>query len=270
MYYPGSEVGSGEPNIETPSVVSENPVTIPQFALLYTILLGEAFQYFRKTDLVKEIYPTLVRVAGWYKRHEDAAGLVLLTEGVTDPATYAANSRIPFLMAGGPTNAVGADLIVARAAAPAVVATRSFDSRWRWTPGGEAVRRAAGADFALVASYGPPAVPPTAPAIVPGTTRVADVTTLLYYDPVGMFEVTGTELLKIARRLAAPADASAGPVYLQPQVDAAKIEAARTYRVAVPVAAISPFTAMVQLAPRRYLLTDLVVSDALERYLAAP
>jgi hypothetical protein len=203
-----------------------------------------------------------------------------------NPATYAANSTIPFLMAGGPANAVGADLIITRAAAPTVVATRSFDSRWRWTPGretspllpaslkthrdysaviGSAVCRAAGADFAFIGTYGPPAQP----AIVPGTTRAADVTALFYYDPVGVFEVSGTELLEIARRLAAPADASQGPVYFEPQVDAGKIEGDRTYRVALPVDAISPFTAMVQMAPRHYRQTDLLVSDALERFLAA-
>jgi len=202
-----------------------------------------------------------------------------------NPATYAAASAIPLLMADARTNAVGVDLIVARATGQTLVATRSFDSRWRWTPGretsplvpeaikthrdfsaavGAAIRRAADADFALVGLYGPV----EAPAVVPGTTRVCDLAPLLFhYDPVGVFEATGAELTDLAHRIAAPKDPTSKPVYFEPQVTTGALEAGRTYRVAIPVDAISPFTTLALIAPRNYRLTDLQVSDALARHL---
>jgi hypothetical protein len=76
MYYPGTEPGVGERAEQMLAQASENPTNIPQFALFYAIFVGEHYQYFGKRQLIEEIYPTLVRLAGWCKRHTNEAGLL--------------------------------------------------------------------------------------------------------------------------------------------------------------------------------------------------
>ncbi len=231
-------------------------------------------------------FPAAGNALGLVHYNPLAPGRLVFWVASDNPATYAANSAIPLLMAGGPAFAVGVDLIVARATGQTVVATRSFDSHWRWTPGretsplvppsiknyrdlaaalGSAVRKSADADFALVGLLGPV----TDPAVVPGLTRVSDLGPLYFhYVPVGVFEATGAELAAMAEKLATPADPTAKPVYFEPAVGAAKLDPARTYHVAIPIDVISPFTTLAQLAPRNYRLTDLQAFDAVARHLA--
>jgi hypothetical protein len=64
---------------------------------------------------------------------------------------------------------------------------------------GEAVRRAAAADFALVELRRIRRLRP----VTPGVTRVCDVVPFFANLPIGMFEVSGAELLGIARQAAA-------------------------------------------------------------------
>ena len=208
----------------------------------------------------------------------------------TSPATYAANSAIPALMGGRTSSlsgaACGADLLVMDATAPTLVAARSFDSRWRWTADrsaspllpasfkthadfaialGVAIRRAAGADLALARLYGPP----DAAAIAPGTTRVSDVMSLFCFSPVGVAELSGTELAEAARRFAA----DGGPPLLccrTAAVEAAALQPDTIYRVAFPTDLIWRFSTVARMAPRNCRQTDLGVSEALERFLIEP
>jgi hypothetical protein len=201
-----------------------------------------------------------------------------------DPSAYAANSAIPSTMGGGDFHAgeaFSADLVVMRASSSTLVAARSFDSRWRWVPGrdasplvaarlaqpgdfeqavGEAIRRAAAADFALIGATAPAAPPP----VSIGVTRISDVVPLYANIPIGMAEVSGTELLDMARL------ASAKDSGLQiPSFDAGRIEAGRTYRVAMPVNILWTFSGAIQPAPRNYRLTGLDSGDAVARFLPA-
>ncbi len=205
-----------------------------------------------------------------------------------DPRTYAANSAIPALMGGSDATiggcVCGADLLVMDATATTVVATRSFDSRWRWSPGrldsplvpaslkthldfslavGRAVRKAAGADFAMIGLYGAPGDAP----IVPGVTRVADMTPLFYFNSVGVAEMSGSELKDVARCFASAGDS---PLHLCAAqcVDVAGLEPGRSYRVAFPTSLLWRFSSLVKMAPRNYRCTDLSVDEALERFLA--
>ena len=209
-----------------------------------------------------------------------APGRLIFWVASGDPAAYAANSAVPSAMAGGAfhtANAFGADLVVMSAASPTLVAARSFDSRWRWVPGreasplvpssirsprdlslavGEAVRRAAAADFALVKTDSPLAPP----SVTAGVTRVSDVIPFFSNMPIGAFEVSGAELLDLARRAAAK-----DPGLQMPGFDAAKIVAARTYRVALPVSVLWFLSVAVQPPPRNYWITGLDTGDAIER-----
>jgi hypothetical protein len=199
-----------------------------------------------------------------------------------DPAAYAAGSEIPSLMGGGDFrsgSAVAADLLVMSVKARALVADRGFDSRWRWAGGressplvpaglgkamdlaiavGEAVRRAAAADYVLVGTGGSAA--PV--AVTPGVTRVCDIVPLYSNLPIGMFEVTGAELLGIARSAAAK-DSN----LLIPGLDPANIRPAANYRVALPVNVLWAFSAAVQPAPARYWMTGLDAGETVGRFL---
>lgn len=212
-----------------------------------------------------------------------------------DPATYAANSTIPAEMGGndvslGETDSTigagtcGADLIVRDATASTLVAARCFDSRWHWTPErahsplvpaslktqrdfsmavAEAIRRAAGADLAMVGSYGMPADAP----IAPGVTRVSDVIPLFYYKPIGIAEMSGAELAEVTGCFAAAGDP---PMLLCPtrEVEAAGVQPDRIYRVAFSADFAWRLGKTAHMAPRNYRHTDLLVADALERFLA--
>jgi hypothetical protein len=199
-----------------------------------------------------------------------------------DPAAYAAGSAIPLVMAGGGSisgNAFTADLLVMPGGTGTLVGSRSFDSRWRWTAGhaesplvsasirssrdfsvavGSAVRRAAGADAALVGMYGPS----DAPAFSAGVTRVRDVAPLFANLPVGVFEVSGSELIEIARRVSGKDSG-----LMLADFDAATIVAGRSYRVALPVSVLWAFSAAVQPAPGTYRITGVDTGDAVERFL---
>ncbi len=212
-----------------------------------------------------------------------APGRLIFWVASDDPAAYAAGSAIPARMAADESyrsvNAFGADLLVMPSTAATLVAARSFDSRWRWVPGrdasplvpaslaeprefwsavGRAVRRATSADFALVAA----GAPSEAPKVTAGVTRVSDVVPFFASLPIGMFEVSGAQLLEIARQ------ASAKDSGLQvPGFDASRIVATRAYRVALPTSVLWAFSAAIKPAPRNYWMTGVDTGDALERFL---
>lgn len=199
-----------------------------------------------------------------------------------DPATYAAGSLIPQMMAGGHffgSNAFGADLLVMSPAARTLVAARSFDSRWHWVTGREAspllsdscnttaglsanvaaaIQRATGADYAMVGDYGATAVAP----IAVGITRVSDLAPLFANIPIGTIDVQGAEILEIARRIAEPKTGISLPGF-----DPACIDPARRYRVALPVDVLWKFSAVIKSAPREYRWTDLDTAEVIDRFL---
>ncbi len=200
--------------------------------------------------------------------------------------TYAPGAFVPLLMAGGgplSTTTFGADLLVMDATRPTVLAARSFDSRWNWIAGrdrsrvvpavfkthrdlaggvGAAIRRAAGADFALVT----PLASPAEDAIVPGTTRVCDVLPFYYFGKIGVLRVSGTELLQIA---AATKANPSGTLLFCPQgaLDPAAVSPQRTYTVALTGAAAGALAPVLHPPPGTYRLTELSAGDAVGRFL---
>jgi hypothetical protein len=211
-----------------------------------------------------------------------APGRLIFWVASDDPVVYAANSAIPAVMGGGPfhsANAFGADLLVMPAGRPTLAGARSFDSRWHWVLGreasplvpariatsidfwdafGEAIRRAAAADYAVVSTYGP-----SDPPVTPGVTRVCDVVPFFRNVPLGRFEVSGAELLRISRQVGAKKTNLRMPGF-----DPARIAAAQRYRVALPVDVLWSFSTAVQPAPADYGLTGLDAGDAVERFFA--
>lgn len=205
-----------------------------------------------------------------------------------DARAYAAGSPVVALTAMQPHGRtwVGTDLVIADATEMTLVATRSFDRHWQWVRNrenspllpealrshrafgaavAESVRRAAAADFALASSEGLPDVP----AIVPGVTRTVDVLPLRYFEPVGIMDLTGAELLTLRAALDRTSILTNedGWVRVHPQPDATAIEPAQVYRVALPVYLVWTVGRAARIAPRTYRETDLQVADALERFL---
>lgn len=197
-----------------------------------------------------------------------------------DPRVYAADSLIPSMM-GTWTWAIGVtgtDCVVARASTGALVASRSFDSRWTWAgarddspllPGtirtgrdlantiSEVVRVASGSDLAVAGATGGKDDPPFAPGIA----RLSDLLNQdnVYFNPVNTMLMTGAQLLEADRKLAR------STVWLYPAPDPKTIDANRSYQVALPSSLLSPFTRAATMAPAGYRVTDMDLADEMER-----
>lgn len=162
------------------------------------------------------------------------------------------------------------------------MAARRFDSRWRWADDraasalvpeklrthshlteamGAALRRGADAEVALVTLFGPA----DEAAVTAGVTRVSDVLPRYYQLPVGVMDLTGAELAEIARK-AGPAR-EGGLIIDRGAAAGRPFEKERVYRVALPVDLLWVFGGVAELAPGSYRQTDVLLGDAMERYL---
>jgi dienelactone hydrolase len=213
------------------------------------------------------------RALGLVHYNPDSPSRLIFWVAAQEAAAYAAGALVPELLGAGPS---GADAVVVRVSDPALVETRSFDSRWRWLPREQtsllpaelasnadlaravaaAVRRSAPADFAV---SGLPE--PTRPhAYEPGEARLADVLAQNYFAPVSVMTLLGSDLVQAVRAIA-PADAK-----LEPEPDLSQIQPQREYRVALSARQISPFVRLTHLAPRKYEVVDADVAQALNRF----
>jgi len=202
----------------------------------------------------------------------------------TEAAGYRADATVPALSS---PLFIGADLLVTHSTAQQLVATHSFDSRWRWNTGREkspilsaqdephpalarriaaAVSRATGADFAIagrIPNLG--SIPVTA-----GVTRVADITPLFYGHKIDLLEMSGADILEAQNRMAKTQENSKDWISLEPQPKASSIEPTRTYRVALPMSLASDFGRQTKMSPRLQRQSETMESDALTRYLSEP
>jgi hypothetical protein len=126
----------------------------------------------------------------------------------------------------------------------------------------EAIRQEAGADFVFATSIGPV----SSDAFVSGTTRLADLTALLFYEPIGVMDLSGAELLADDRALQTASNHNQWS-RLHPSLEPGKIDPARRYQVAVSAEAVSAFAAGTKTAPRSFRMTDLQAGEAIERFL---
>jgi hypothetical protein len=199
-----------------------------------------------------------------------------------EAAFYRAGALIPEIM---DSKGLGIDFMVMSVSAPKLCAARSFDSRWNWnaarqdsplvpssvkTDGdlsaflGEIIRTASGGDFALMARTGPSNDCP----VIQGVARMSDLSACYYYNPVAIVEMTGEELTTALEKLNALPEEKRGLVF-QPAIDVAKLDKKRSYRVSTIDDAIWGIGRILKMAPKSILITDLIASDAFDRY-AAP
>jgi hypothetical protein len=202
----------------------------------------------------------------------------------TEAAGYRADATVTALSS---PLFIGADLLVTHSTEQQLVATRSFDSRWRWNTGREkspilsaqgephaalarriaaAGSRATGADFAVAGRIRDLGEAP----VTPGVTRVADITPLFYGHRIDLLEMSGADLLEAQNRLAKLPENSRDWVGLEPKAAASSIEPTRTYRVAVPMSLASDFGRQTKMSPRLQWQSDTMESQALTRYLSLP
>jgi hypothetical protein len=182
----------------------------------------------------------------------------------------------------GASIVTGADLLVFDLTQDRLVVARSFDSRWHWDASratsplvpatllsrheadvavARALRRATGADFvfARIATN-------LSPTFVLGTTRLSDAIPFCFYQPIGLLDMSGTELLEAEQRRKADAKEE-WPCPLYPSLDPAKIEPGRRYRVAVSADDTWSFAHTFKITSSSFRMTDLEASDVLERFL---
>jgi hypothetical protein len=199
-----------------------------------------------------------------------------------DPAGYAASATVPELTS---HYFIGADLLVTNAVAGTLTVTRSFDSRWQWVPGrdrspfvpaavctnqelgraiAESVRKATGADFAIVGHV----IPLGSIALAGGVTRVTDIEPLFYNNRIDLIEISGVELLADNAKFIALAADAADWAQFQPAVDPAKIDPAYRYHVAIPMKQIFDFGHCSHTSPRTQWRSAVQVDEALARFLA--
>jgi hypothetical protein len=184
-----------------------------------------------------------------------------------------------------------ADFVVTDSVQGALVAARSFDSRWCWDPArtasplmpanvlteqdaglacARALQQATHTDFAFKVAR-----TNTAPQVVSGTTRLADVLVYFYYDPVCLVDLTGTEMLELESRLKAPPKEEFPKRLFRlpdlmkivyPAIDPARIGPKRTYRMAMFLGEGAIFGEISKLAPPSFRMTDLEAVDVLDRF----
>lgn len=197
---------------------------------------------------------------------------------------YRAEATVPAL---GAPLFIGADLLVTHATEGQLVATRSFDSRWRWGTGreqsavvapqseshgalcrriAEAVRVATGTDFAVAGRVPNLGAEP----ITAGITRAADLEALYYGHTVDVLELSAAELVQAQAVIGATAEDADGWVGLQPAVTVAALDPTRKYRVALPLALGGPWGRLTKVNPRTQWRSQVTVPEALARFLRQP
>lgn len=195
-----------------------------------------------------------------------------------DPAAYRPGTMILQLQEETP---LGCDLLVLQDDPNRLVKVRHFDSRWRWLTApekcnpiaaaensfgqlaartAEAMRIAAGADFAIQMVQ----APPEQPAGVAGLTTWADFAALYQEAQIGIVQLTGDEIRALQQAL----EQSRSPFRFYPQSEGGVIPA-KSYRVAMALSfnSMRQLAALLQRVPESLQLSDLTLGQAMQRML---
>jgi dienelactone hydrolase len=251
------------------------------------------------------------RALGLLYHNPAAPGRLIYWVGSDTPSFYARNAHL-LDRQGWPYTSP--DFLLAAADGSCEVAARCFDSAWNWAPGysdsplvpadncsssasaamvGEAIRREAGADYAVFDGRGDTGLP----GLVPGETRLADVVENGGLERLCLVELTGKDLLaradlleKAARERAAKEAMARMAMMLKEGDDStAKDSVARTlmppvpqfhpapnpavvdpkakYRIVMPEWTARGYAVSTQTSPPDFHLTGATVRGALQRQL---
>ena len=82
--------------------------------------------------------------------------------------------------------------------------------------------------------------------------------------------MTGAEILAASQKLAAASGPEEQHMTFEPALASAQIDPAKRYRVAMPVAGYFQFGTTTMVNPRSQWRTDVMVDDAITRFLVRP
>lgn len=215
----------------------------------------------------------------------DAPDNLIFWVASNDAGLYRADSPIPermaFQVSATLNNGVapGYDCLVLGVDDGAFIAARSFDHEWNLNPRdshepiiassvatnadlSEALATAASAetssDFGFFGT--PPEVDLSKSPFVPGVTRLEDYASTYLHEPVGVFNLSGAQLLEIQSKLEA-----AGQT-LRPLPTMDNVDPDRSYTLAMSQINIWGFVGLTQMFPRDYRLTDTQLATAISRH----
>lgn len=98
------------------------------------------------------------------------------------------------------------------------------------------------------------------PGSISETIPLHDIASMYYYEPIGVFTLTGSELLEIQTAL----QKNGQSMYPVPQTE--KINPEMTYTVALPQIMLWFFVRTTKISPPVYYLTDIQLRDAILQY----
>lgn len=228
-----------------------------------------------------ERYPAEGLGLGLVHYNPDSPQKLVYWVASNDSRLYRADSPVPDQMTTvfdglASTVAPGFDCLISAVAQERLVAGRSFDSDWRWLPRkasepvvaksiessrdfysalSKALQVAMATDYSFV---GQPAHDST--PVLAGVTRLSDLANRFFYEPIGVMELEGVELLEMQSKLAAKGES----FYPDPSVD--ELDPKSRYKVAIPEVSLWSFVPAVEHAPTDYRLTDVQLSSVIERF----
>ena len=233
------------------------------------------------------------RAIGLLYYNPDAPQRLIYWVGSDTPDFYKAGA---FLMEKQSWTIAPPDFILTGATGPTDVASRRFDSRWNWEPGykdsptipeaacsvtgaaamaGETMRRAVGADFAMLASDWDS----TVTVFAPGETRRMDLVANEYNMRLAVMELTGREILdsqqtltkaEVTRKESLARGEEPRPVprfFAAPEVG--EVVPDRTYSVVTGIWDMWGYSEYAHKAPPSFRVTDRTAREALQRNLSA-
>jgi dienelactone hydrolase len=194
------------------------------------------------------------------------------------PASYRPN---PFLLQ-WQTDPCGTDLLVVQDDPPKILRSRHFDSRWNWnaafersstieeedaTYGAvmeratESMRKASGADFALMAMY----MPPQFEIAAPGITRWSDIAYRDMATSLAVMELKGAELATLRKETLK--DGSA--IQLSPAADITSFRAEKNYRIVMSASffEMQQVIRMLNRAPENFRICGVTLFEAMKQAL---
>ncbi|MDQ8202938.1 hypothetical protein [Pelagicoccus sp. SDUM812003] len=201
-----------------------------------------------------------------------------------DPGLYRADSPVPSQMTSvfgglGSMVAPGFGCLISKVEHATLVAGRSFDADWQWLPRNEtepvvaasiksardfkleiekALRVAMATDFSFA---GETMVDGSSESpVLGGVTRLSDFANRFFYEPIGVMELDGVELLEMQSKLASKGQS------FYPKPSTSDVDPKSRYRVAVPEASLWILVPAAEHAPKDYRLTDMQLSTVVERF----
>ncbi len=230
-----------------------------------------------------EKYPSKNKGLGLVYYNPDAPDNLIFWVASNNHKLYRADSPVPVQMVykffEPRSSFPGYDCLISTVDNYTFGTARCFDSNWNWIPRSKkeefisdsiktnrqyireiskAVRAHTGSDFAFTGLH--ITMNSIAAPVLPGVTRIEDLVTRYYYEPIGVMTLTGFDLLEMQNKLVK----NGQTIYPEPLAD--NLEPEKTYTLALNQNSIRILVMMTEFTPQKYRLTDLQLADAIQRF----